>query len=93
MILHCVSLENENPLDTYEIIRSELEKFDSELLKKDEWILLTKSDLCTEESVRAVVDSFTRQGFKNMHVVSAETNTGVKELSDALVKHLRSKNI
>lgn len=93
MILHCVSLENENPLDTYEIIRSELEKFDSELLKKDEWILLTKSDLCTEESVRSVVNSFTRQGFKNMHVVSAETNTGIKELSDALVKHLRSKNI
>ena len=93
MILHCVSLENENPLDTYEIIRSELKKFDSELLKKDEWILLTKSDLCTEESVRSVVNSFTRQGFKNMHVVSAETNTGVKELSDALVKHLRSKNI
>ena len=93
MILHCVSLENENPLDTYEIIRSELKKFDSELLKKDEWILLTKSDLCTEESVRSVINSFTRQGFKNMHVVSAETNTGIKELSDALVKHLRSKNI
>ena len=93
MILHCVSLENENPLDTYEIIRSELKKFDPELLTKDEWILLTKADLCTQETVQSVIDSFTRHGLKNLHVVSAETNTGVKELSDALVKHLRSKNI
>lgn len=92
MILHCVSLENENPLDAYETIRSELKKFDTELLKKDEWILLTKADLCTKEHIQSVVDSFINRGHNNTHVVSAETNHGIKELSDTLVKHLRAKN-
>lgn len=89
MILHCVSLENENPFHTYQTIRSELRKFDAELLKKDEWVLLTKADLCTQEAAQSVVDSFKEQGLTNIHVVSAETHTGIKELSDTLVKYLR----
>ncbi len=92
MILHCVSLENENPLETYDLIRTELGKFDPELLKKEEWILLTKSDLCEKEALKSVTSSFKSRKLKDVHVLSGELGIGVKELSDALVKHLRSKN-
>lgn len=45
LLLHCISSESENPLTDYKIIHQELKKFNPELLKKQEIILLTKSDL------------------------------------------------
>lgn len=45
LLLHCISSQSENPLKDYEIVRGELQKFNPELLKKQEIILLTKSDL------------------------------------------------
>jgi GTPase len=89
MLLHCVSLENENVMDTYEMIRSELGKFDPSLLEKEEWIVLTKSDLRDAREIEKIQSSFAI-GKKHVQVVSGETGEGIKELSDILVKHLRS---
>ncbi len=92
MILHCVSLEDEKPFEMYQMIRAELGKFDGELLKKEEWVLLTKSDLCSEDSVKEKSSLFKANGVTNIHIVSGELGEGVKDLSDTLVKHLREKN-
>lgn len=92
MILHCVSLEDEHPFEMYTMIREELKKFDPDLLKKDEWVLLTKSDLCTPETAKKVSSLFKKKKILNTYVVSAELGEGVKELSDALVKHLKAQN-
>lgn len=91
MILHCVSLEDSNPLEKYESIREELRKYDPELLKKDEWIVLTKSDLCTETQIHKATSLFESHTASKVHVISGELGKGVKELSDALTAHLRAK--
>lgn len=92
MILHCVSLEDENVLASYKSIRSELEKYDPELLKKEEWVLLTKSDLC-EKGVALEASALLKTcGATNIHILSGVTGDGVKAFSDALVLHLRNKN-
>ncbi len=91
MILHCVSLENENPFEIYELIRAELGKFNPDLLKKDEWILLTKSDLLEPEAIKKVTSLFKSHGYDHVQIVSGELGDGVKELSDNLVAYLRSK--
>lgn len=93
MILHCVSLEDKNPFETYTLIRSELGKFDPELLKKEEWILLTKSDLCTPDHIKETTSLFKKNGLMHTHIVSGELGSGVKELGDALVVHLRAKAV
>lgn len=49
LLLHCISSESGNVKSDYEVVREELEKFNSELLQKPEIILLTKTDL-TEKS-------------------------------------------
>ena len=51
ILIHCLSLESENLLKDYKIIRKELEKYNPELLKKKEIILLTKSDLVSEKKL------------------------------------------
>lgn len=91
MILHCVSLENDSPLQTYLSIRAELGKFNTTLLEKEEWVVLTKADLTIAEHIEETLSAFTKEGIGNVYVVSAETNTGIKELSDDLVRHLRAK--
>ena len=90
MLLHCVSFEQTNPLESYQLIRNELKAFDPELLKKNEWVLLTKSDLVTETERKQIQKTFAKKGITNVHVVSAETGEGIKELSDALTKYLKS---
>lgn len=93
MILHCVSLEDREPLTMYKSIRAELEKFDPELLKKEEWVLLTKSDLVDTETRKRIAQAFTSEGVTPVYLVSGETGDGVKQLADALVSHLREKTI
>lgn len=90
MLIHCVSLENEDPVGVYELVRAELKKFDTALLEKEEWIVLTKTDMVSEPEVLDIQKKFTAAGYKVSHAVSAELGEGVKELSDALTLHLRT---
>ncbi len=88
MILHLISLEYEDALPQYQVIQNELEKFDPKLLEKEEWIILTKTDLVSEEKVSEAVKKMTGTG-KTVYAVSAETGNGVKELRDGLIVYLR----
>src|SRR3989344_960833 len=45
ILAHLISLENEDLIKAYNIVRSEIEKYDSELLKKKEIVVLTKTDI------------------------------------------------
>jgi GTP-binding protein len=91
MLLHCVALDQEDPLGEYKAIRNELGKFDTTLLEKEEWVLLTKTDLVSEERILELTRTFTDIGITNVHPVSGVTRDGVKELGDTLIKHLRAK--
>lgn len=88
MLLHCVSLEEEDPLSQYLKIRSELEKFDPDLLMKEEWIILTKSDINNGHDLKRLTEKFSKYT-ENVRVLSAELNKGIKDLSDTLVKKLK----
>lgn len=88
MILHLVSLETEDVLERYKVIRDELKSFSNELSDKEEWLILTKKDLVNKDyldKIRPDIDKIVNRVF----VISTETGEGVKELADALVLHLR----
>lgn len=87
MLLHLVSLEHEDPLAVYHTIRKELEAFDAALAEKDEWIILTKSDMRTKEEVAEVEKAFAAIG-KPVFVASALEPDSIKALKDALTKTL-----
>jgi len=52
LLLHCISSNSSDPLRDYKVVRRELEKFSSKLLKKKEVILLTKSDLVDKKDLK-----------------------------------------
>jgi GTP-binding protein len=87
MLLHLVSLENEDPAGDYLAIRNELGKFDTSLLEKREWIILTKMDLVDQAKIDAVVQTLDNDQ-NRVFVISCETGEGVKNLRDSLVKML-----
>ncbi len=88
MILHIVSLEHDDALGAYKTVKNELQKHDPVLLEKDEWVVLTKSDLVTEAAVKKATADFKEAG-RDVFTISAETGEGVKFLADSLVRHLR----
>ncbi|MFA5871979.1 MAG: GTPase ObgE [Parcubacteria group bacterium] len=51
ILLHCISLESEDLMKDYKTVRGELETYSQDLAQKKEIILLTKSDLVSEEKL------------------------------------------
>lgn len=90
MIAHLVSFENEDMLQSYKNIRKELENYDVDLAKKDEIVILTKTDMSDAETIAKTKKEFEALG-KPVFVMSAFDDESVKKVGDELVKILRSK--
>lgn len=91
MLLHLVSLESESVIADYNTIRNELSTYDESLAQKEEWIVLTKSDVTTEEHIETIKEELRRHTNSPVYVISAELEEGTKILRDDLVKRLRSE--
>jgi len=90
ILLHCVSLENENIGEAYETIRNELDKFDPTLKDKPELVILTKTDLVTEEEVAEAKRVISAKN-ETVYTVSIYDDESVKQLGDDLVAFLREQ--
>lgn len=89
MLLHCVSLENEDIATAYKTIRKELENYSPVLAEKKEILLLTKTDLVDEATLKAKVKEAKKLN-PNVLYVSVINDEQVKALKDGLVKTLRA---
>jgi len=92
-LLHCVSVENEDVTAAYDTIRKELEKFDSEMLEKEEVILLTKIDEAIDEEVAEKAKTLKEHSGKKVFTVTILDEEKVKELRDFLTKSLREEKV
>ncbi len=88
MLLHCISCGFDDSLTAYKTIKDELNAYDKELLNKPEVILLTKTDLIDEKTLKARQKLFEKQK-KTVLGVSILDDKSVKELSENLVKILK----
>jgi len=93
MIAHLVSLENEDVLSAYKTIRGELEAYSDELAKKDEIIILTKTDMVSPEVVTAAMKKIKKlsKNSLGLFTVSILNDAELKDLRDNLVKLLRKE--
>lgn len=51
ILFHLISAESEDPVHDYTIIKKELETYNAELLKKPEYIFLSKSDVTSPDEI------------------------------------------
>jgi len=92
-LVHLVSFEHElekegGMMEAYQSIRNELEAFDPKLLEKDEFILLTKTDMVSEEVQKRVVKQFSKLK-KPLLAVTLFDNDQIKTFEQEILKVLR----
>ncbi|MEL6346448.1 MAG: Obg family GTPase CgtA [Myxococcota bacterium] len=95
ILLHLVSLgqeEVEAVVDRYAAIREELHKFDPELAKRDEVILLTKADLVSDRDAQAAVDALAAASEHRIFVASAVSGRGLRPIIGHLWQLLRGES-
>lgn len=97
MLAHFVSFENEDMMKAYETIRKELRVYDEEsdeetgLSKKEEIIILSKSDIEKEDVINKKVKEFEALGRK-VFTLSLYDDKSVKKLSVELSKILNNSH-
>lgn len=87
VLLHCISLENEDIPATYEIVRNELKKYSKELMEKEEVIILTKTDMVTIDDLKKKV-KLAQTFSKNVFSASILDDESIKKLSEEITKLL-----
>ncbi len=92
LLLHVVDISNDLNIENYKKINIELEKFDKELSKREQIIVLNKCDAVKDDKAEEIKKQFENElGIKNdIFVISAATRHGIKELLDYLYIKLDS---
>ena len=89
LLVHCVSLESENPMDDYEVIRAEIGKYDkADLSAKHEIVVLTKTDTRDEAFIEEISARMRALNLE-VYTVSVLDDEAVKAFGDQLVRLLR----
>lgn len=60
LLLHCISVENDNVWTTYTTVRKELQEYNAKLLEKEEIILLTKTDLADADKIKKQIKQLSK---------------------------------
>lgn len=92
LLLHCVSLEDdlETMKKNYDSVRHELASFNGELLKKPVLILLTKTDLVSEEDKLLKIKAFEALNGETM-AVSIHDWDALETLKKRLLTHVQPR--
>ena len=88
VMVHLIDGTSENVLESYQIIREELEAYSPVLAEKPEIVVLTKKDALSEEGLQDHQDAFMdAHGFPLLKL-SSITSDGVSELLETVWKRL-----
>jgi len=90
VLFHLISMENENPVDDYQTIRKELENYSKDLVQKREIVILSKTDVSSEEKVLSLKKEFEKLD-KEVLTVTILDDQSVKDLSDSIINTLKQK--
>lgn len=88
MIFHCISLEHEDVTVPYHTVRKELEEYGHDLAKKQEVLILTKSDLVSDGEREKAVETL-KKTFPIVFSVTVNDENSIKSLKDEIVKLFR----
>lgn len=82
LLLHVVDVSLENSFDNYEKINNELSKFDLELSRREQILVLNKIDIVDLEHAQEIKEDFKKKFNidKEIFLISTATKVGIKEL-------------
>jgi len=87
MLVHVISVENNDILKAYQTVRREIESYSLALLEKKELIVLTKTDLKSDSELQEAKEKL-KKITKNVYPVSLYNNEDMKFLSELLLEEI-----
>lgn len=84
LLLHCISMESENPIEDYKIVWNEMKAFNTILTEKEEIILLTKTDIADDKAVEKRIKELKKLK-KKVIPVSILDDKSIKQLKKLLI--------
>ncbi len=88
-IVDAAGSEGRDPIDDFEIINKELEKFDPGLAKRPQIVVANKVDLASDEQVERLREYFEGRGFE-FHTMCAPIEEGTAEAVSAIWNKLQT---
>ncbi len=85
-IFHLISVESSDIKKDYEIIRNELESFDSELAEKKEFVLLSKIDLRDNVEIEKIAAELKAASGKPVLPISVNDISSLKQVRELIKK-------
>ena len=89
LLIHCISLEQQDIFSAYHTVRQELAVYSKELKDKKEIVVLTKSDLSSAKSAQEITGEFRARGIA-AHTLSVLEQKSISAFSKELVKILKT---
>ena len=90
LLLHVVDasgLYGVDPLEAFHTINHELKSYKTSIAEKEQWVVLSKTDVADAEAVDLLESEISREGYR-VYRVSAVTHSGVNELINALLSEV-----
>lgn len=90
VLLFMIPADSQDHLAEYNILMSELEKYNPEMMHKDQVVVISKSDMLDKELMDLIVGTFPK-GLPHMFI-SSITNDNLEQLKDTLWNTLNVSN-
>lgn len=87
MLVHVISLENDDLLEAYQTVRKEIEQYDPALLHKKEIIVLTKTDLKDDFHIQQAKETFLHIT-QDIYAMSLYNTDDIKFIGELLLKEI-----
>ena len=87
ILLHLIDLSEDDLLNSYKKIKSELSNYDKDLIKKREIIFFNKSDLLDDNEINEKLKEFKKKIKTKYEVVSVYSNKDLQKIKKLLIKY------
>ena len=87
-LLHLIDITEDSLINSYNQVRDELNKYSPELIKKDELIVLNKTDLIDKEELDVKYKDFKNQIGKKVYLMSTLDKKSVSKIKSKLLNYV-----
>ena len=87
-LLHLIDITEEDLKKSYTQVRKELKNYSKDMLKKDELVVLNKTDLLEDEEVKKIKNDFLRKHKVNLITLSTFDDKSISKIKSKLIKYV-----
>ena len=87
ILLHLIDLSEDDLLNSYKKIKSELSNYDKGLIKKKEIIFFNKSDLLDDREINKKLKEFKKKIKNDYEIVSVYSNKDIQKIKKLLIRY------